>query len=77
MGVCEYIEFRKGTESLAKALAKSEAFTVIIGQDTIDTALESIDKESRSFISMGGRTALRYIMGYKLKVLEAMEERLK
>jgi phosphoglycerate kinase len=77
MGVCEHIEFRKGTESLARALAKSEAFTVIIGQDTIDTALESIDKESRSFISMGGRTALRYIMGYKLRVLDAMEERLK
>ncbi len=77
MGICEDSEFKKGTQSLAKVLAKSDSFNVIIGQDTIDIALESIEDLGRSHISYGGQTALEYIMGQKLPAMEAMEERIK
>jgi len=75
MGICEDPEFRKGTESLAKSLSESETFTVIIGQDTAETALKSITQDGQTFISQGDQTALEYIMGHNLKVLEAMEDR--
>jgi len=77
MGICEDTEFKKGTESLAKSLAESETLTVIIGQDTAEAALGSIKEDGQTFISQGGQTALKYIMGHKLRVLEAMENRLK
>jgi phosphoglycerate kinase len=77
MGICENPEFEKGTESLAKSLAESETLTVIIGQDTAEAALGSIKEDGQTFISQGGQTALEYIMGHKLRVLEAMENRLK
>jgi len=77
MGICEDTEFKKGTESLAKSLAESETLTVIIGQDTAEAALGSIKEDGQTFISQGGQTALEYIMGHKLRVLEAMENRLK
>jgi len=77
MGICEDPEFKKGTDSLAKSLAESETLTVIIGQDTAEAALGSIKEDGQTFISQGGQTALEYIMGHKLRVLEAMENRLK
>jgi phosphoglycerate kinase len=77
MGICEDPEFKKGTEFLAKSLSESEIFTVIIGQDTADTALESIKQDGQTFISQGGQTALKYIMNHNLRVLEDMENRLK
>jgi len=77
MGICEKPEFKKGTEFLAKSLAELETFNVIVGQDTAEMALESIKKEGRTFVSQGGQTALEYIMGNNLRVLEAMEHRIK
>ena len=77
LGICEDSEFKKGTQSLAKVLAKSDSFNVIIGQDTIDIALESIEDLGGSYISYGGQTALEYIMGQELPALKAMEERIK
>ncbi|MGB3365054.1 MAG: phosphoglycerate kinase, partial [Thermodesulfobacteriota bacterium] len=77
MGICEDPDFKKGTEFLAKSLAESETLTVIIGQDTADTALESIKQDGQTFISQGGQTALKYIMNHNLRVLEDMENRLK
>lgn len=77
MGICEDPEFKKGTEFLAKSLFESEVFTVIIGQDTADTALESIKQDGQTFISQGGQTALKYIMNHNLKVLEDMGNRFK
>jgi len=77
MGICEYPEFRKGTQSLATALAQSDTINVIIGQDTVEAFLETMKIEGSSFISRGGHTALKYILGKSLPALEAMEERLK
>ncbi len=77
LGICEAPEFTKGTEALIGALAESDAFKVIIGEDTVQTVLDSNGKEGRSSISHGGRTALDYIKGNKLPALTAMESRIK
>lgn len=77
MGICEYPEFRKGTQSLATALAQSDTINVIIGQDTVGTFLETMEIQGSSFISGGGHAALNYILGKSLPALEAMKERLK
>jgi len=77
LGVCENAEFKKGTEFLAKTLAETDTFNVIVGQDTIEAALESNEKGMRSFISQGGETALNYIIGNRLPAIAAMEERIK
>jgi len=77
LGISENPEFKKGTEALARALAESDTFNVIIGQDTIKFALESKEKEGRSFISQGGQAALDYIRDNKLPALTAMENRIK
>lgn len=76
MGICEIPDFKKGTEFLVKSLAESETFNVIIGQDTVDAALESVKKEGQTFISQGGPTALEYVMGNNLSVLEVMEQKI-
>ena len=77
LGICENSEFRKGTETLAKTLAESDAFNVIIGEETAQVALDSNVKEGKSFISHGGQTALDYIKGSILPALAAMENRIK
>ncbi len=77
MGICEHPEFRKGTQSLGTALAQSDTINVIIGQDTIDTLLETMKIVGSSYISSGGHAALNYILGKSLPALEAMEEKLK
>lgn len=77
MGICEDPEFKKGTESLAKSLSESEIFTVIIGQDTAEAALESIEQDGQTFISQADQTALEYIMGNNLRVLEVMEDKIR
>ncbi len=82
LGICEDPEFRKSTEALAGILAQSDAFNVIVGEDTAQLALDVNGKQgasfiSRSFVSLGGQTALNYIKGNKLPALTAMESRIK
>ncbi|GJM14676.1 MAG: phosphoglycerate kinase [Thermodesulfobacteriota bacterium] len=77
LGVCEDPEFKKGTDFLAKTLAETDTFNVIIGQDTIEAVLESNEKGTSSFISQAGETGLNYIIGNRLPVIVSMEERIK
>ena len=77
LGICEYTEFKKGTEALARGLAQSDAFNVIIGEETVQAALDSNVKEGRTFISHGGHAALDYIKGNTLPALTAMGNRIK
>ncbi len=77
LGVCENAEFRKGTQSLVRALEKSDSFNVIVGQDTVDVASELCQREGRSFLSYSGRCSLKYITGEHLPALQAMEDRIK
>ena len=63
VGVFEIPQFAKGTESLMTAIAKSNAFSVAGGGDTI-AALEKFNLvDNISYISTGGGAFLEYLEG--------------
>jgi len=70
VGVFEFDQFSAGTESLSKAIAASDGFSLAGGGDT----LAAIDKyaiaEQVSYISTGGGAFLEYVEG---KVLPAVD----
>ncbi|SNC58628.1 phosphoglycerate kinase [Sodalis endosymbiont of Henestaris halophilus] len=77
VGVFEFINFRKGTEVLARAIGASKAFSIAGGGDT----LAAIDlfgvADQISYISTGGGAFLEFIEGNKLPVVDMLEARAK
>lgn len=66
VGVFEFDQFGKGTETLARAIAQSDAFSIAGGGDT----LAAVDKyqiaEQVSYISTGGGAFLEFLEGKTL-----------
>jgi phosphoglycerate kinase len=77
VGVFEFDQFGAGTKALAEAIAKSDAFSIAGGGDT----LAAIDKygvaDQISYISTGGGAFLEFLEGKKLPALEILEQRAK
>nr|WP_040402281.1 phosphoglycerate kinase [Alkalibacillus haloalkaliphilus] len=74
MGVFEYDIFANGTKSVAKALAETEAFTVIGGGDSA-SAVEKFDyAEQMDHISTGGGASLEFMEGKVLPGVAALNE---
>lgn len=75
VGVFEFDNFSHGTETLARAIAASEAFSLAGGGDT----LAAIDKfgiaDKVSYISTGGGAFLEYVEGKILPAVAVLEER--
>lgn len=75
IGVFEYEQFSAGTESIARSIAASDAFSIAGGGDT----LAAIDKfgvaHNISYISTGGGAFLEYVEGIKLPAIEILEKR--
>jgi phosphoglycerate kinase len=75
VGVFEFDQFGHGTETLAKAIASSTAFSVAGGGDT----LAAIDKyglaDQISYISTGGGAFLEFVEGKTLPAVAMLEER--
>ena len=75
VGVFEFDRFGEGTKTLAEAIAKSPAFSVAGGGDT----LAAIDKygvaENISYISTGGGAFLQFVEGKKLPAVAILEMR--
>jgi phosphoglycerate kinase len=75
VGVFEFPSFAGGTESLARAIADSSAFSLAGGGDT----LAAIDKfgiaDKVSYISTGGGAFLEYVEGKVLPAVAVLEER--
>lgn len=73
VGVFEIQQFSSGTEVLSKAIAKSSAFSIAGGGDT----LAAIDKygiaEQVSYISTGGGAFLEYVEGKELPAVAALK----
>lgn len=66
MGWFEQAPYNEGTNAIAFALAKSKAFTVAGGGETVEVLLaKKLDKKI-SFISTGGGAMLEFISGAKL-----------
>lgn len=74
VGVFEFEAFSKGTEVLAKAIAKSKGFSIAGGGDT----LAAVDKfgisERISYISTGGGAFLEYMEGKVLPAVAVLDK---
>ncbi|GGK13150.1 phosphoglycerate kinase [Luteimonas terricola] len=75
VGVFEFDAFGKGTETLARAIAASKAFSIAGGGDT----LAAVDKygiaDGVSYISTGGGAFLEFLEGKTLPAVAALEQR--
>lgn len=66
MGVFEFDKFNKGTFSIVKALAESDAKTIIGGGDSASAAEKSGFADKISHISTGGGASLEFMEGKEL-----------
>ena len=75
VGVFEFDAFGKGTETLARAIAASNAFSIAGGGDT----LAAVDKygiaDQVSYISTGGGAFLEFLEGKELPAVGALRAR--
>jgi len=77
VGVFEFNSFAAGTETLARAIAESPAFSLAGGGDT----LAAMDKfkvyDKLSYVSTGGGAFLEFLEGKKLPAVAMLEARAK
>jgi phosphoglycerate kinase len=74
MGAFETAPFAAGTLAIMRALAESDATTIVGGGDT-DTALHKAGLFSRmSYVSTGGGAFLELLEGKRLPGIVALEE---
>ena len=75
IGVFEFDQFSNATQAVAQAIARSDAFSIAGGGET----LAAIDKfqvaDKISYISTGGGAFLEFLEGKKLPAVEILEER--
>jgi len=77
VGVFEFDAFAKGTETIARAIAESGAFSIAGGGDTLAAiAKYGIDKDV-GYISTGGGAFLEVLEGKTLPAFEILEKRAK
>jgi len=75
VGVFEFDAFGKGTETLARAIAESKAFSIAGGGDTL-AAVDKYGIESDvSYISTGGGAFLEFLEGKELPAVAALKAR--
>ena len=75
VGVFEFDAFGKGTETLARAIAASKAFSIAGGGDTL-AAVEKYGVEDQiSYISTGGGAFLEFLEGKELPAVTALQAR--
>jgi phosphoglycerate kinase len=75
VGVFEFDQFGEGTRALANAIARSKAFSLAGGGDTL-AAIEKYGVEDGiSYISTGGGAFLEFVEGQKLPAVDILERR--
>ena len=75
VGVFEFDQFGEGTRALANAIARSKAFSLAGGGDTLAAIEKYRVEESISYISTGGGAFLEFVEGKKLPAVEILEQR--
>lgn len=74
LGVFEFNQFSNGTRSLADAIAKSSAYSIAGGGDTLAAIAKFDVAEHISYISTGGGAFLEFLEGKKLPAVQILEE---
>jgi phosphoglycerate kinase len=75
LGVFEFEQFGKGTESLSMAIAASAAFSIAGGGDTVAAIAKYGVTNQISYISTAGGAFLEFLEGKKLPAVAILEER--
>ena len=75
VGVFEFDAFAKGTETLARAIAESEAFSIAGGGDTLAAIAKYGIEKDVGYISTGGGAFLEVLEGKTLPAFEILSKR--
>jgi phosphoglycerate kinase len=75
VGVFEFDQFGEGTRAIAQAIARSKAFSLAGGGDTLAAIEKYKVEDGISYISTGGGAFLEFVEGKKLPAVAALEER--
>jgi phosphoglycerate kinase len=75
VGVFEFDQFGGGTQTLAEAIAKSSAFSIAGGGDTLAAIAKYGVTDKISYISTGGGAFLEFLEGRVLPAVEILEQR--
>ncbi|MGN6741634.1 phosphoglycerate kinase [Dyella sp.] len=75
VGVFEFDAFGKGTETLARAIAASSAFSIAGGGDTLAAVDKYGIEKDVSYISTGGGAFLEFLEGKELPAVTALKAR--
>jgi phosphoglycerate kinase len=75
VGVFEFDAFGNGTQTLARAIAASKAFSIAGGGDTLAAIEKYGVQDSISYISTGGGAFLEFLEGKELPAVAALRER--
>jgi len=77
VGVFEFDAFAKGTETIARAIAASSAFSIAGGGDTLAAIAKYGIEKDVGYISTGGGAFLEVLEGKTLPAFEILEKRAK
>ena len=75
VGVFEFDQFAQGTETVSKAIAKAEGFSIAGGGDTLAAIAKYGIGEQVGYISTGGGAFLEFLEGKALPAVAILEER--
>ena len=75
VGVFEFDAFGHGTETLARAIAASKAFSIAGGGDTLAAVEKYGIADDVSYISTGGGAFLEFLEGKELPAVTALKQR--
>lgn len=75
MGVFEMSNFAKGTFAMAKAIAETDAISIIGGGDSASAAEKSGYKDKITHISTGGGASLEFLEGKILPGIDAIDNK--
>jgi phosphoglycerate kinase len=75
VGVFEFDAFGKGTQTLARAIAASNAFSIAGGGDTLAAVEKYGVEKDISYISTGGGAFLEFLEGKELPAVSALKAR--
>jgi phosphoglycerate kinase len=75
VGVFEFDQFAQGTETLARAIAASKAYSIAGGGDTLAAIAKYGITQDIGYISTGGGAFLEFLEGKKLPAVEVLEQR--